>query len=132
LAAYIAYDRFTGNSRTVTAFGNWGGYPEYVSIPYMFAQDSSVSALAKSQMGKIGVKYNLEKIGLQGQNVIVGYSKIDLDASIMPNSDNDIVNFLYKAKINKSLSLRAQYELRNSKNYRYADDMLTLWARYDF
>lgn len=132
LTTSLAYNFFTGDDKTVTAFGNWGGYPEYVAIPYMFAQDSSVSALAKSQMGKFSLKYDLAKIGLANQTLIAGYSIIDLDDSIMPRSDIRLVNLVYKVKISDPLGLKMQYELRQSDNYRYADDMLTLSATYKF
>lgn len=132
ITASIAYVFFTGNTQTVTAFGNWGGYPEYVAIPYMFAQDNSVSALAKSKMGKINTTLDLSKMGLNNQTFIVGYSIIDLDDQIMPHSDIDVTNFVYKAKVNKDFAFKAQYEIRQSDNYRYANDMLTLSATYRF
>lgn len=128
----LAYNFFTGDAKTITAFGNWGGYPEYVSVPYMFAQDNALSAIAKSKMGKINFKYDLEHIGLTNQTLIAGYSIIDLDETIMPQSDIYVINCVYKAKVTKALTLKAQYEERESKNYRYANDMLTLSATYAF
>jgi hypothetical protein len=128
----LAYNFFTGNTNTVTAFGNWGGYPEYVAIPYMFAQDDSVSALAQSQMGKINVKADLANIGLANHTMIAGYSIIDLDELIMPHSDINLINLVYKAKVSNSLNLKGQYEIRSSDNYRYANDMLTLSLTYKF
>jgi len=132
LATSLAYNFFTGDNKTVTAFGNWGGYPEYVAVPYMFAQDDSLSAVAKSKMGKINFIYDLEKIGLKNQTLIAGYAIIDLHELIMPQSDINVMNLIYKAKPIKNLTLRAQYELRESKNYRYANDILTLSATYAF
>lgn len=132
LTTSLAYNFFTGNGKTVTAFGNWGGYPEYVAIPYMFAQDDSVSALAKSQMGKINVKVDLAKVGLANHTMIAGYSIIDLDEEIMPQSDINLINLVYKAKVSNSLNLKGQYEIRSSDNYRYANDMLTLSLTYKF
>ena len=132
ISSYVALNFFTGNERTVTAFGNWGGYPEYVAIPYMFAQDNSVSALAKSKMGKINLKFDLAKIGLPNQTFSTGYSWIDLDKHILPNSDINLVNFIYKANITDTLNVRLQYELRDSANYRYGDDMLTTSIMYKF
>lgn len=132
ITASAAYNFFTGNTKTVTAFGNWGGYPEYVSIPYMFAQDNAVSALAKSQMGKVDLKFDLSKLGWSDQTFVAGYSIINLDEVIMPHGDIHVINFLYKAKINANMGLRGQYEIRQSDNYRYANDMLTLSATYRF
>lgn len=132
LATSLAYNFFTGDNKTVTAFGNWGGYPEYVAVPYMFAQDNSLSAVAKSKMSKINFVYDLQKIGLKNQTLIAGYAIIDLHESIMPQSDIDVMNLIYKAKTIGDLTLRAQYEVRESKNYRYANDILTLSATYSF
>lgn len=128
----LAYNFFTGDTNTITAFGNWGGYPEYVAIPYMFAQDNSVSALAKSQMGKIDLKIDLATVGLNNHTLNVGYSIIDLDEIIMPHSDIEVINVVYKAKVKNDLALKTQYEIRQSDNYRYANDMLTLSATYRF
>ncbi|WP_310440423.1 hypothetical protein [Sulfuricurvum sp.] len=132
LTTSVAYNFFTGDAKTVTAFGNWGGYPEYVAVPYMFAQDTSVSALAKSQMGKINLKVDLAKVGLANHTMIAGYSIIDLDEQIMPQSDIKLINLIYKAKVNNALNLKGQYEIRSSDNYRYANDMLTLSLTYKF
>ncbi len=128
ISGYIAANLFTGDSKTVTAFGNWGGYPEFVSIPYMFAQDSSVSAVARLRAAKAAIKYEISS----KQSIIAGYSYIDLDKNIMSNSDIKLLNLIYKAKIMKALSAKIQYELRDSKNYRYDNDMLTLSATYTF
>lgn len=130
--ASIAYNAFTGNDKTVTAFGNWGGYPEYVSIPYMFAQGEGVSALAKSRMGKVNLSIDLSGLGWENQTFIIGYALIDLDEQIMPQSDIDVVNLVYKAKLTQNIGIKAQYEMRESDNYRYANDMLTLSATYRF
>jgi hypothetical protein len=132
LTTSFAYNYFTGDNRTITAFGNWGGYPEYVAIPYMFAQDNSVSALTKSKMSKISFKSDLAKVGLSNQTIIVGYSIINLNELIMPNSDINLINAIYKAKLTDTFTLKIQYEWRNSANYRYANDMLTLSAMYRF
>lgn len=132
LSTSLAYNFFTGDAKTITAFGNWGGYPEYVALPYMFAQDNSLSAIGKSKMGKISFKYDLQKMGLKNQTLIAGYAIIDLDEKIMPQSDIDVINFIYKAKSGKALTLKTQYELRESKNYRYTNDILTLSATYAF
>jgi len=132
ITASFAYNFFTGDGKTVTVFGNWGGYPEYVSIPYMFPQDNSVSAIAKSQMGKINFKFDLSKIGWENQIFIAGYSMIDLDESIMPESDINLINLIYKAKVTNALGFKVQYDWRDSQNYRYANDMLTFAATYVF
>ena len=94
----------------------------------MFAQYSSVSALARLKAAKASVKYD---ISLR-QSIVAGYSYIDLDKNIMQNSDIKLLNMIYKAKIMKALSAKIQYELRDSKNYRYDNDMLTLSATYTF
>ncbi len=128
LSGYVAANQFGGNAKTVTAFGNWGGYPEFVAIPYMFAQGSSVSAVAKLRAAKASLKYDITK----SQTAIIGYSYIDLDKNIMPSSDIRLLNLIYKIKIMKALSAKIQYELRDSKNYRNDNDTLTLSATYTF
>lgn len=132
IAPYIAYNRFTGNSKTVTAFGNWGGYPEYVAMPYMFAQDNGASAIANSQMYRLACKIDLAKYGLDGHSFVAGYSLFDLDDSVIKDSDIQMANFLYKAKVGKTIFVKILYENRNSKNYRYANDTLTTAVTYSF
>lgn len=132
ITASVAYNFFTGNAKTITAFGNWGGYPEYVTIPYMFAQDNGISALSKSQMGKGELKFDLSKIGWADQMLIAGYSIIDLDEVIMPHSDIRVINMVYKGKVCPNIALKTQYEIRQSDNYRYANDIVTLSATYRF
>lgn len=130
--ASVAYNTFSGDDKTVTAFGNWGGYPEYVSIPYMFPQGDGVSALAKSRMGKINLSFDLSRIGWDNQMFIAGYAFIDLDEQIMPQSDIGVINLIYKAKLTESTQIKGQYEIRESDNYRYANDMVTLSVTYRF
>ena len=132
MTASAAFNAFTGGTKSVTAFGNWGGYPEYVSIPYMFAQDEGVSALASSRMGKLGLRFDLAKAGLAGHSLVIGYSLIDLDEAVIQNSDIGVLNVVYKAKLSGKTTLRAQYESRESHNYRYDNDILTLSATYPF
>lgn len=132
LSGSMAYNKFTGNDKTVTAFGNWGGYPEFVAMPYMFAQDNGASAIAGSQMGRVSSTLDASVLGLAGQSLTVGYSVFDIDDSVLANSDITLLNFLYKNKITKNLSARVLYEIRYSQNYRYDNDMLTLSLKYDF
>ena len=83
-------------------------------------------------MGKVELRSDLSKIGWNDQTLIAGYSIINLDEAIMPHGDIRVINFVYKAKINANMGLRGQYEIRQSDNYRYANDMLTLSATYRF
>ncbi len=132
ITPYIAYNKFTGNGKTVTAFGNWGGYPEYVAMPYMFAQDNGASAIANSQMSRVAIKFDFSVYGFNGHNLTIGYSIFDLDNSVIKDSDIKMSNFLYKAKLSKSIFVKILYELRNSKNYRYDNDTLTTAITYSF
>ena len=132
VTTYAAYNFFTGNTKTVTAFGNWGGYPEYVSIPYMFPQGDGVSAIAKSQMGKINVKIVLPPSIVSEHSWSMGYARIDLNDAVMAQSDIDVITLSYKAKISDGFAIKGQYEIRESENYRYANDMLTLSTTYRF
>ncbi|MDD3467899.1 MAG: hypothetical protein PHE67_12185, partial [Campylobacterales bacterium] len=118
--------------KTVTAFGNWGGYPEYVAMPYMFAQDNGASAIANSQMSRVAIKFDFSVYGFNGHNLTIGYSIFDLDNSVIKDSDIKMSNFLYKAKLSKSIFVKILYELRNSKNYRYDNDTLTTAITYSF
>jgi len=128
----LALNRFSGGDHTITAFGNWGGYPEYVAIPYMFPHGDAVAVLPKAQMGKLGFKFDLSHMGLKDQTMNIGYSIIDLEDAILPDSNVRVSNFIYKAKVDKNFHFKAQYEQRSSNYYRYADDMLTLSATYRF
>lgn len=132
VSASLAYNKFTGNDKTVTAFGNWGGYPEFVAMPYMFAQDNKASAIAGSQMGRAALTLDPTPLGIKNQTLTIGYSMFDLDKTVLDNSDITMLNFLYKNKITKNASARLLYEMRNSKNYRYDNDTLSVSLRYDF
>lgn len=43
-----------------------------------------------------------------------------------------MLSAIYKIKFGKNISAKALYELRNSKNYRYDNDTLTLSLNYGF
>lgn len=132
ISIFAAYNRFSGNDKTITAFGNWGGYPEYVAVPYMFSQDGAMNAIAQSNMQRIGVKFELGKIKLEGQTLMISQSHYDFNDHIIANSDIWLTSILYNLKTKESVHLRVFYELRNSPNYRYDNHMLTLSLRYDF
>lgn len=126
-----AYNRFTGNDKTVTVFGNWGGYPEYVGIPFLFAEHNNPSPLANAGMFKVSLKYDMSRLGL-GDSASVGYTIIDTDKKIIQDTDIKMLSATYKIKFGKNISAKALYELRNSKNYRYDNDTLTLSLNYGF
>ncbi len=128
----LAANRFGGDDKTVTAFGNWGGYPEFVSMPYLFAAGSSVSAIARSKLIKLTGAVDLGKVGWPGHRLILGHARIDLDEAILPNSDLVVNSLIYLSKLSDRLSSRIAVENRQSNNARYDNDFVTVGVRYDF
>lgn len=128
----LALNRFTGNRNTVTAFGNWGGYPEFVSMPYMYAENQGASAIAGSHLAKLTVLLDLATYGLKNQSLLFGHANIDIDESILAHSDIKVNTLLYRAQINPQLSARLALEVRNSQNARYDNDFVALSLRYNF
>jgi len=131
ISASFAANRFTGNQRTVTAFGNWGGYPEFVSMPYMYAEQDGISAIAKSRLTRITLLFDLAAYGLKDQSLLLGHANIDIDDSILPDSDIKTHTLLYRAKISPQLSARIALEARSSPNARYDNEFVALALRYD-
>ena len=128
----LAFNRFGGNQNTVTAFGNWGGYPEFVSMPYLYAENQGNSAIARSQLARMSVLFDLSKIGLADQSLLFGHAMINIDENILANSDIQINTLLYRAKITPQLSARIALEARSSQNSRYDNEFAVLALRYDF
>jgi hypothetical protein len=128
----FAANRFTGNQRTVTAFGNWGGYPEFVSMPYMYAEQDGISAIAQSRLARMTLLFDLAAYGLKDQSLLLGHANIDIDDRILPNSDIKTNTLLYRAKISPQLSARIALEARSSPNARYDNEFVALALRYDF
>lgn len=127
----FAFDSFLGNDKTVTVFGNWGGYPEYVGTPFLFAEENRPSPLPKTKMYKVAAKYDLTKHNL-GESISTWYTLVDTNQEILKDTDIRMLTVAYKTKFRKNLSAKAMYELRNSKNYRYDNDTLTLSLNYGF
>lgn len=132
----LAVNRFTGNENTVTAAGNWGGYPEYVSMPYLFAEQDSVSAIARSRLAKLTARLDLGAIGLglglAGHSLLFGHARIHPDENILANSFIRVNSLLYRAQLTPPLAARVALESRHSANTRYDNEFLTLSLRYDF
>lgn len=132
LSIGMACNRFGGNKRTVTAFGNWGSYPEFVGMPYLYAEGDSVSAIARSRLINLTVALDLGKHGLPGQSLLFGHARIDLDEAILPDSDIVVNSLLYRGQLTKRLSARVAAESRTSDNARYDNDFVAMAMRYDF
>ncbi len=128
----LAFNRFTGNEKTVTAYGNWGGYPEFVSMPYMYAENSGVSAIANAQLARLTILFDLGTYGFKDQSLLLGHARINIDESILPGSDTHVNTLLYRAKLSSKLSARVAFEARNSGKSRYDNEFLVLGLRYDF
>lgn len=132
ISVSFAANRFTGNQRTVTAFGNWGGYPEFVSMPYMYAEQDGISAIAQSRLTRITLLFDLAAYGLKDQSLLFGHANIDIDDRILPDSDIQTRTLLYRAKITPQFSARIALEARSSHNARYDNEFVALALRYDF
>jgi len=132
LSVSLAHNRFSGNERTVTAFGNWGGYPEFVSMPYLFAENNGASAIARSRLSKLTVVLDLRAYGLPDHGLILGHARVDTDQAILANTDIVVNSLIYRAKLAQGWSARATFEARNSGNTRYDNEFATLALRYDF
>lgn len=132
LSVWVAYNRFGGNERTVTTFGNWGAYPEFVGMPYLFAESGSVSAIARSRLAKLAVLLDLGKYGLTGHSLLLGHTRINLDEAILPSGDIIVNNLLYRSKLSERLSTRVGLESRKAGNARYNNNFITMALRYDF
>lgn len=132
LSISIAHNRFSGNERTVTAFGNWGGYPEFVSMPYLFAANNGVSAIARSRLSKLTVMLDLGVFGLPDHGLIFGHAHVDTDQAIIANTDIVVKSLIYRAKLRSGWSTRIAFESRNSGNSRYDNEFVAMSLRYDF
>ena len=129
---YLAQQGFTGNRNTVTAYGNWGGYPEFVVMPYMHAENKGTSAIVGSNLSRMTVLFDLGIYGLTGQSLLLGHANINIDEKILANSDIKVSTLLYRAQISPKLSARVAIDARNSKNSRYDNEFVALAVRYDF
>lgn len=132
LSVSLAHNRFGGNERTVTAFGNWGGYPEFVGMPYLYAEQNSASAIARSRLSKLTAVIDLGAYGLKDHGLILGHARIDTDQSILPDTDILVNSLIYRARLSSKWSVRAAAEWRSSGNARYDNAFVALSARYDF
>lgn len=132
LSLSFAHNQFSGNEKTVTAYGNWGGYPEFVSMPYLYAEQNAASAIARSRLSKLTAVMDLGAYGLNDHTLIFGHSRIDTDQSILPNTDILVNSLIYRAKMAPKLTLRASAEWRSSGNARYDNEIVSLSVRYDF
>lgn len=132
LTLSLAHNHFTGNQQTVTAYGNWGGYPEFVLMPYLYAENKGSSAIAGSDLSRLSLLIDLGVYGWAGQSILLGQSKINIAETILANSDITVKTLLYRAQINPKLSARVSMDARHSKNSRYDNEFVTLALRYDF
>jgi hypothetical protein len=132
LSISLAHNRFSGDERTVTAFGNWGGYPEFVSMPYLYAANNGASAIARSRLSKLTAVFDLGVYGLHDHGLILGHARVDTDQAIIANTDIVVNSLIYRAKLERGWSARAAFEWRSSGNSRYDNDFVAMSLRYDF
>jgi hypothetical protein len=128
----LAFNRFTGNQETVTAYGNWGGYPEFVSMPYMYAENSGVSAIANAHLARFTTLLDLGSYGFREQSLLFGHARINIDDLVLPGSDLRVNTLLYRARLSPKLSARVALEARRSRNARYDNAFVAIGLRYDF
>lgn len=132
LSFSLSHNRFSGHEHTVTAFGNWGGYPEFGSMPYLFAENNGASAIARSQISKLTTVLDLAVFGLPDHALIFGHTRVDTDEAVLSNTDIVVNSLIYRAKLERGWSMRAVLESRNSGNSRYDNEFASVSLRYDF
>lgn len=132
ISVALAFNHFTGDKNTVTAFGNWGGYPEFVTMPYMHAENKGTSAIVGSYLSRISITFDLGAYGLAGQSLLLGQTNINIDENILANSDIKVNTLLYRAQITAKLSARVMIDARSSMNSRYDNEFIALGLRYEF
>lgn len=128
----LAHNRFSGNAQTVTAYSNWGGYPEFVSMPYLYAENTGVSAIARSRLSKATLLLDLSAMGLSGHSLLFGHARINVDETILAGSDLQVNTLLYRAKLLPGWMLRLALEARKSGNARYDNAFAAIALRHDF
>lgn len=127
-----AVDRFGGGGGTLTVFSSWGGYPEFVPMPYIYAEHDRISAIARSRLSRLTALFNLAPLGLPGHSVLLGRASIDLDDGIQANSDVKVNSLLYRAQFAAQWSVRFSLDFRQSSNARYDNKFAVLALRYDY
>ena len=132
ISVALALNHFTGNRNTVTAYGNWGGYPEFVVMPYMHAENKGSSAIVGSNLSRVTILFDLGVYGLTGHSLLLGHANINIDEKILANSDVKVSTLLYRAQLTPNLSARVALDARSSKNSRYDNEFVALGLRYDF
>jgi len=132
LSVALAGNHFTGDRNTVTAFSNWGGYPEFVIMPYIHAGNNGATGIARSTLAKLTVLLDLGAWGLKDHNLLFGHAHIDLDERILAGADIRVNSLLYRARLTPGLSARLALESRNSGHSRYNNEFVALALRYDF
>lgn len=139
LTGTLAFNKVTGNDKTVTVFGAWGGYPEYAVADEFWMNSSSggtYNAMAKSTVYKGAVDLNLGAYGLGERVVTVAYSKFDLNKAVNGGLDRDagVTDLIYTCKPEavKNLAIRAVYEMRDYKDNTLDSNRLKISANYTF
>ncbi|GBG02807.1 hypothetical protein AZSI13_21340 [Azospira sp. I13] len=128
----LAVNRFGGNERTVTAYGNWGGFPEFVILPYLYPEEDRVSALAGTASARLTALFDLGVYGLKDQSLLLGHARVNIDEALLPGADIRINSLLYRAKLSPRLSARVSLDSRSSGHSRYDNAFMTAALRYDF
>ena len=132
LGVSLSHNRFSGNEKTVTAVGNWGGYPEFVGMPYIFPGEDGASAIARSRLYKLTAMLDLTAFGASAHQFAFSHSRIDTDHAIIANTDIVTSGVTYRVKLRSSWSARFGFFANSSANSRYANDVLSVSLRCAF
>lgn len=127
-----AVNRFGGNAQTMTVFSSWGGYPEFVPMPYMYAENNGISGIVNSRLARLTALFDLGAVGLAGHSLLLGRARIDLDEAILADSDTKVSSLLYRAQLTPQWSARLSVDVRQSRNSRYDNKFAVLAVRYDY
>lgn len=133
LTGTLAYNKVTGNDKTVTLFGYWGGYPEYaIADEFWMNSLKAGNYMAKSSVMRAAVDLGLGAYGLGDRTLTVAQSKFNLNEAISGENDVTVTDFIYSCKPTKALAIRAVYETRDYKSTSDDDKRLKLSATYSF
>ncbi len=127
-----ALNRFGGNAQTMTVFSSWGGYPEFVPMPYIYAENNGISGIVHSRLARATLHFDLASCGLAGHSLLLGRARINLDDAILAASDAKVSSLLYRAQLSAQWSARLSVDIRQSHNSRHDNKFATLAVRYDY
>jgi imipenem/basic amino acid-specific outer membrane pore len=119
LTPYIAYNSVSeqkDNGGGTYTLGAWGGYPEFAQMEESFLGTKNPNGMTST---KIGVDYNLEKLGLGNRTIGVAYGSFDYKDKYNGNTSTDlnVVDVVYTCTgaLVKNLDAKIVYESIDGK-----------------